>query len=161
MNCWIFGRTHHKIFYRIWIILSFLLHIVVGRAVALVKINISQTLLLFVWRKSGWMMQYCVLHLMNFQQIRSDCDAESTGKSHGGGTYCYINERWCTGVTVLKKMCRCRNALHQLQAVIFSAGDLFVHSRECLHSSASARELSFAETRWSDHRQNKNTRTLF
>ncbi len=26
-------------------------------------------------------------------------------KSCGGGTYFYINERWCTDVTVLKKMC--------------------------------------------------------
>ncbi len=34
------------------------------------------------------------LHLPNFQLIRSDRDAESTGKSHGGGTCFYINERW-------------------------------------------------------------------
>ncbi len=27
------------------------------------------------------------------------------GKSRGGGTCFYINERWCTDVTVLKKMC--------------------------------------------------------
>ncbi len=27
------------------------------------------------------------------------------GESHGGGTCFYINERWCTDVTVLKKMC--------------------------------------------------------
>ncbi len=46
-----------------------------------------------------------VLHLPNFQLIRSDCDTESTGKSCGGGTCFYINERWCTDVTVLKKMC--------------------------------------------------------
>ncbi len=45
------------------------------------------------------------LHLPNFQLIRADRDAESTGKSHGGGTCFYINERWCTDVTVLKKMC--------------------------------------------------------
>ncbi len=31
--------------------------------------------------------------------------AESTGKSRGGRTCFYINERWCTDVTVLKKMC--------------------------------------------------------
>ncbi len=31
--------------------------------------------------------------------------AESMGKSHGGRTCSYINERWCTDVTVLKKMC--------------------------------------------------------
>ncbi len=46
-----------------------------------------------------------MLHLPNFQLIRSDHDAESTGKSRGGGTCFYINERWCTDVTVLKKMC--------------------------------------------------------
>ncbi len=45
------------------------------------------------------------LHLPNFQLIRSDRDAESTGKSRGGGTCFYINERWCTDVTMLKKMC--------------------------------------------------------
>ncbi len=46
-----------------------------------------------------------VLHLPSFQLFRADRDAESTGKSHGGGTCFYINERWCTDVTVLKKMC--------------------------------------------------------
>ncbi len=46
-----------------------------------------------------------VLHLPNFQLIRADRDAESTGKSHDGGTCFYINERWCTDVTVLNKMC--------------------------------------------------------
>ncbi len=48
-----------------------------------------------------------VLHLPNFQLIRADCDAESTGKSRGGGKMCfYINERCVTiNVTVLKKMC--------------------------------------------------------
>ncbi len=45
------------------------------------------------------------LYLPNFQLIRSDRAAESTGKSRGGGTCFYINERWCTDVTVLKKMC--------------------------------------------------------
>ncbi len=45
------------------------------------------------------------LHFPNFQQIRSDRNAESTGKLCGGGTCFYINERWCTDVTVLKKMC--------------------------------------------------------
>ncbi|XP_048051513.1 polymeric immunoglobulin receptor-like [Megalobrama amblycephala] len=41
-----------------------------------------------------------VLSLPGFQLFRSDRDAESTGKS------CfYINERWCSDVTVLKKMC--------------------------------------------------------
>ncbi len=46
-----------------------------------------------------------VQHLRNFQLIRSDRDTESTGKSRGVGTCFYINERWCTDVTVLKKMC--------------------------------------------------------
>ncbi len=46
-----------------------------------------------------------VLHLPSFQLFRVDCDAESMGKSHGGRTCFYINERWCTDVTVLKKMC--------------------------------------------------------
>ncbi len=44
------------------------------------------------------------LHLPNFQLIRADRDAES-GKSRSGGTCFYINERWCTDVTVLQKMC--------------------------------------------------------
>ncbi len=41
-----------------------------------------------------------VLHLPNFQLIRADRNAESTC-----GTCFYINKRWCTDVTVLKKMC--------------------------------------------------------
>ncbi|KAL0150482.1 hypothetical protein M9458_054299 [Cirrhinus mrigala] len=45
------------------------------------------------------------LHLLGYQLFRADRDAESTGKSRGGGTCFYINERWCTDVTVLKKMC--------------------------------------------------------
>ncbi len=45
------------------------------------------------------------LHLPNFQLIRSDCDTEPTGKLRGGATCFYINERWCTDVIVLKKMC--------------------------------------------------------
>ncbi|KAL0158529.1 hypothetical protein M9458_046605, partial [Cirrhinus mrigala] len=45
------------------------------------------------------------LHLPGYQLFRADRDAESTGKSRGGGTCFYINERWCTDVTVLKKMC--------------------------------------------------------
>ncbi len=46
-----------------------------------------------------------MLHLPNFQLIRFECEAESMGKSRGSGTCFYINERWCTDVTVLKKMC--------------------------------------------------------
>ncbi len=72
------------------------------------------------------------LHLPNFQLIRSDSDAESMRKLHSGGMCFYINERWCTYVTVLKKMCCSRNALHQLQDLLFAAGDLFVYSREYL-----------------------------
>ncbi len=49
-----------------------------------------------------------VLHLQNFQLIKADHYAESTRKSRGGGTCFYINEKWCTDVTVLKKMC-CSN----------------------------------------------------
>ncbi len=45
------------------------------------------------------------LHLPGFQLFRADRDAESMGKSRGGGTCFYINERRCTDVTVLKKMC--------------------------------------------------------
>ncbi|KAL0158825.1 hypothetical protein M9458_046901 [Cirrhinus mrigala] len=45
------------------------------------------------------------IHLPGFQLFRGDRDTESTGKSRGGGTCFYINERWCTDVTVLKKMC--------------------------------------------------------
>ncbi len=45
------------------------------------------------------------LHLPNFQLIRADRNAKSTGKSHGSGMLFYINERWCTDVTVLKNMC--------------------------------------------------------
>ncbi|KAK3535798.1 hypothetical protein QTP70_021111 [Hemibagrus guttatus] len=46
-----------------------------------------------------------VLNLPGFQLFRADRVAESAGKSRGGGTCFYINERWCTDVTVLKKMC--------------------------------------------------------
>ncbi len=52
-----------------------------------------------------WTALPSALHLPNFQLIRSDRNAESTGKSCGGRTCFYINERGCTDVTVLKKMC--------------------------------------------------------
>ncbi|KAK3562672.1 hypothetical protein QTP86_005053 [Hemibagrus guttatus] len=45
------------------------------------------------------------LNLPGFQLLRADRVAESAGKSRGGGTCFYINERWCTDVTALKKMC--------------------------------------------------------
>ncbi len=53
-------------------------------------------------------------------------------KSCGGGMCFYINERWCTDVTVLKKMCcsESRNALHQLQAILLAARVLFINSCE-------------------------------
>ncbi len=44
------------------------------------------------------------LQLPSFQLFRADRDAESMGKSRRGGTWFYISERWCTDVTVLKKM---------------------------------------------------------
>ncbi|KAL0147446.1 hypothetical protein M9458_057255, partial [Cirrhinus mrigala] len=46
-----------------------------------------------------------MLHLPGYQLFRADHDAESMGKSRGGRMCFYINERWCTDVTVLKKMC--------------------------------------------------------
>ncbi|KAK3555028.1 hypothetical protein QTP86_005693 [Hemibagrus guttatus] len=45
------------------------------------------------------------LNLPGFQLFRADQVSESAGTSRGGGTCFYINERWCTDVTVLKKMC--------------------------------------------------------
>ncbi|KAK3566876.1 hypothetical protein QTP86_004772 [Hemibagrus guttatus] len=45
------------------------------------------------------------LNLPGFQLLRADRVVESAGKLRGGGTCFYINERWCTDVTVLKKMC--------------------------------------------------------
>ncbi len=45
------------------------------------------------------------LHLPIFQLIKSDHDTKSMGKLRSGGTCFYINERRCTDVTVLKKMC--------------------------------------------------------
>ncbi|XP_051580982.1 uncharacterized protein LOC127456496 isoform X1 [Myxocyprinus asiaticus] len=45
------------------------------------------------------------LHLPGFQLFRADRIAELTGKTRGGGTCFYINESWCTDVTMLKRMC--------------------------------------------------------
>ncbi len=45
------------------------------------------------------------LHLAGFQLFRADRVTESSGKTRGGGLSFYINEDWCTDVTVLKKMC--------------------------------------------------------
>ncbi len=66
------------------------------------QIRIFQTLL-ETWLNDA--IRDSALHLPNFQLIRSDRDAESTGKSCVGGTCFYINERWCTDATALKKMC--------------------------------------------------------
>ncbi len=77
------------------------------------------------------------LHLPNFQRLRADRNAESTGNLRGGGISFYINERWCTDVTVLKKMCwsDVETVFIKLQAVLLAEGVLFAHSHECLHSS--------------------------
>ncbi len=45
------------------------------------------------------------LHLSVFQLFRADRVTESSGKTRGSGLCFYINEGWCTDVTVLKKMC--------------------------------------------------------
>ncbi len=45
------------------------------------------------------------LHLAGFQLFRADRVTESSGKTRGGELCFYINEGWCTDVTVLKKMC--------------------------------------------------------
>ncbi|KAK3568674.1 hypothetical protein QTP86_012877, partial [Hemibagrus guttatus] len=45
------------------------------------------------------------LNLPGFQLFRADRVKESVGKSRGGGTCFYINERWCTDVTALKMCC--------------------------------------------------------
>ncbi len=46
-----------------------------------------------------------VLHLPNLKLTRSDRDVESMEKLCDSGFWFYMNERWCTDVTVLKKMC--------------------------------------------------------
>ena len=45
------------------------------------------------------------LYLPDFQLLRADRVTELSGKSRGGGICFYINEGWCTDVTVLKKSC--------------------------------------------------------
>lgn len=45
------------------------------------------------------------LQLPGFQLLRADCSKEYTGKTKGGGLCFYINEVWCTDVTVLNKYC--------------------------------------------------------
>ncbi len=62
------------------------------------------------------MAEYMTMTLKDFQQdgaaygsftalLFSVCNVFVCLLSHGGGTCFYINERWCTDVTVLKKMC--------------------------------------------------------
>ncbi|KAL0151483.1 hypothetical protein M9458_053269 [Cirrhinus mrigala] len=60
------------------------------------------------------------IHLPGYQLFRGDRDTESTGKSRGGGTCFYINERWCTDVTVIKKMC-----CSDLEALFINSTPLF------------------------------------
>ncbi|KAK3572186.1 hypothetical protein QTP86_024857 [Hemibagrus guttatus] len=70
------------------------------------QIRIFQTLLLCF--TESWLNDAIpdnALNLPGFQLFRADRVAESAGKSRGGGTCFYINERWCTDVTALKKMC--------------------------------------------------------
>ncbi len=77
------------------------------------------------------------LHLSGFQLFRADRVTESSGKTRGGGLCFYINEGWCTEVTVLKKMC-CPNlaALFMNCKPFYSPWEFFlVYSGECVHSS--------------------------
>ncbi|XP_039460612.1 uncharacterized protein LOC120435314 [Oreochromis aureus] len=46
-----------------------------------------------------------VLNLPGFQLHRADRETELSGKTKGGGVCFYINEGWCTDVTVLQKHC--------------------------------------------------------
>ena len=46
-----------------------------------------------------------ILHLPGFQLHRADRVKELTGKIRGGGICFYINEGWCTDVTVLRITC--------------------------------------------------------
>ncbi|XP_061139665.1 uncharacterized protein LOC133157277 [Syngnathus typhle] len=48
---------------------------------------------------------YHAVELAGFRLTRPDRSAELSGKSKGGGLCFYINERWCTDVTVLKEFC--------------------------------------------------------
>ncbi len=77
------------------------------------------------------------------------------GKSHGGGTCFYINERWCTDVTVLKKMCS-----SDLETLFTNCKPFYSPREFYISSTTSARELSFTETRWSDQRHRTTTLRL-
>ncbi|KAM9781040.1 uncharacterized protein ACBT44_022395 [Syngnathus typhle] len=61
------------------------------------------------------------VELAGFRLTRADRSAELSGKSKGGGLCFYINERWCTDVTMLKEFCsplletlfiNCRRSIH-------------------------------------------------
>ncbi len=67
--------------------------------------------------------------ILGFQLFRADRDTESTGKSRGGGTCFYINEKWCSDVTVLKKMCCPDLETLFVNCKPFFSGVLLVHSR--------------------------------
>lgn len=45
------------------------------------------------------------LQLAGFQLYRADRDKELSGKTKGGGVCFYINNRWCTDVTVIHQHC--------------------------------------------------------
>lgn len=45
------------------------------------------------------------LHLHGFHLHRADRDTELSGKEKGGGICFYINQGWCTDVTVLMRIC--------------------------------------------------------
>ncbi len=103
------------------------------------------------------------LHLPNFQLIRADRDAESTGKLRGGSTCFYINESWCTDVTVLKKMCcsdletlfiNCKHPIRHLR---------FVHSFSWVSTFHRNRTWAqfYRNLLIRSQTQNKNTQTLF
>ncbi len=88
------------------------------------------------------------INLSNFQLIRSDRDAESMGKSCGGGTCFYINERWCKDVTVLKKMfCSDLETLFINGKPLYSPREFCSFIREYLHPTARECEICFTETR--------------
>ncbi len=104
------------------------------------------------------------LHLPKFQLIRSDRDAESTGKSRGGGTCFYINESWCTDVTVLKKMC-----CSDLEMLFINCISRSTHRGSSISSSSWVSTVLCKRT-WAQlyrnlliwsQTQNNNTLTLF
>ncbi len=126
-------------------------------------------LLLCVSRKPGWTAPFqtalyiCRISSWSEQILLWCSDAESTGKSRGGGTCFYINERWCTEVTVLKKMC------------CYDLETLFINCKRSIRCGSSVRSFWWVSTfhrkrTWAQlyrnsliwsQTQNNNTRTLF